>query len=73
MNPDLTFSRSFGSKGSGNGQFKSPYDIAIDSEGLVYVTDYGNNRIQKFSPEGSLWVSLVIKDSALDSLISRMV
>uniref|UniRef100_A0A1X7TUV8 RING-type domain-containing protein n=1 Tax=Amphimedon queenslandica TaxID=400682 RepID=A0A1X7TUV8_AMPQE len=52
LNPDLTFSHSFGSKGSANGQFQSPIDIAIDSQGLVYVTDNGNHRIQKFSPDG---------------------
>ena len=52
LNPDLTFSHSFGSKGSANGQFQYPYDIAIDSQGLVYVADEGNHRIQKFSPDG---------------------
>ena len=52
LNPDLTFSHSFGSKGSANGQFESPNDIAIDSQGLVYVADWDNHRIQKFSPDG---------------------
>ena len=52
LNPDLTFSHLFGSKGSANGQFQGPQDIAIDNQGLVYVTDSGNHRIQKFSPEG---------------------
>ena len=52
LNPDLTFSHSFGSYGSANGQFQSPRDIAIDSHGLVYVTDCDNDRIQKFSPDG---------------------
>uniref|UniRef100_A0A1X7SWG3 SMP-30/Gluconolactonase/LRE-like region domain-containing protein n=1 Tax=Amphimedon queenslandica TaxID=400682 RepID=A0A1X7SWG3_AMPQE len=52
LNPDLTFSHSFGNKGSANGQFQSPTDIAIDSQGLVYVTDCWNHRIQKFSPDG---------------------
>ncbi|XP_019853113.1 PREDICTED: uncharacterized protein LOC109582685 [Amphimedon queenslandica] len=41
-----------GGRGSANGQFQSPYDIAIDSQGIVYVTDYGNHRIQKFFPDG---------------------
>ena len=52
LNPDLNFSRSFGSNGSANGQFKNPCLIAIDSQGLVYVADHSNNRIQKFSPDG---------------------
>ena len=53
LNPeDLTFSHSFGSKGSANGQFQYPCDIAIDSRGLVYVTDANNHRIQNFSPDG---------------------
>uniref|UniRef100_A0A1X7U966 SMP-30/Gluconolactonase/LRE-like region domain-containing protein n=1 Tax=Amphimedon queenslandica TaxID=400682 RepID=A0A1X7U966_AMPQE len=52
LNPDLTFSHSFGSYGSANGQFQRPADIAIDSQGLVYVADCWNGRIQKFSPDG---------------------
>ena len=52
LNPDLTFSYSFGSKGSTNGQFSSPWLIAIDNQGLVYVSDWGNNRIQVFTSEG---------------------
>ena len=52
LNPDLTFSHSFGKEGSANGQFKHPLDIAIDSQGLVYVADTDNHRIQKFTPSG---------------------
>ena len=52
LNPNLTFSHSFGSEGSANGQFQCPIDIAIYSQGLVYVADSGNHRIQKFSPDG---------------------
>uniref|UniRef100_A0A1X7T0N0 RING-type domain-containing protein n=1 Tax=Amphimedon queenslandica TaxID=400682 RepID=A0A1X7T0N0_AMPQE len=52
LNPDLTFSHSFGSEGSANGQFNHPYNLAIDSQGLVYVADTNNHRIQKFSPDG---------------------
>ena len=52
LNPDLTFSHSFGSYGSAKGQFRHPSDIAIDGQGLVYVADFSNHCIQKFTPNG---------------------
>ena len=39
----------FGSKGTENGQFKRPEDLAIDPQGRIYVCDTGNSRIQVFS------------------------
>ena len=38
----------FGSKGSNDNQFKSPRGIAIGSNGNIYVSDTGNNRILIF-------------------------
>ena len=52
FNSDLTFAHSFGSEGSGDGQFLFPFNIAIDNDGLVYVTDCNNHRVQKFTPDG---------------------
>ena len=52
LNPDLTFSSSFGSQGSGNGEFQCPWDVTCDSTGNVYVADGGNHRIQVFTAEG---------------------
>ena len=52
LNPDLTYSHTFGTKGSAKGQFNKPVSVAIDRQGLVYVADYNNHRIQAFTPEG---------------------
>lgn len=44
----------FGSSGTEPGQFNQPYGIAGDSDGSVYVIDFGNNRLQKFDSGHSL-------------------
>ncbi|GAC1324876.1 MAG: hypothetical protein NVSMB25_22830 [Thermoleophilaceae bacterium] len=41
-----------GSAGSGNGEFSDPRGMATDAVGDFFVADHGNNRIQKFSPDG---------------------
>jgi len=43
----------WGSLGTGNGQFNSPYGIAVDGSGNVFVVDYGDNRIEKFTANGT--------------------
>jgi DNA-binding beta-propeller fold protein YncE len=51
----------WGSNGSGDGQLNFPESVAIDSSGNVYIADSGNNRIQKFSSDGTFitkWGSL---------------
>lgn len=39
----------WGSNGSGDGQFVSPYGIAIEDDGRVHVSDYSSYRVQTFS------------------------
>ena len=50
--------RSFGTYGSGHGQFKSPHGVAVDGEGNILVADYDNDRTQKFTAEGQLLTTM---------------
>ncbi len=43
---------SWGESGKGSGQFNLPHGVAVDSQGLVYVADRENSRIQIFNPDG---------------------
>jgi alpha-tubulin suppressor-like RCC1 family protein/sugar lactone lactonase YvrE len=47
------FKGSIGENGAGNGQFNWPENITIDNDGLIYVTDNGNNRVEVFNPDGT--------------------
>jgi sugar lactone lactonase YvrE len=47
------FKFSFGSEGTGNGQFKGPQGVAIAPSGNVFVADEGNGRIQELKPDGT--------------------
>jgi DNA-binding beta-propeller fold protein YncE len=38
--------------GSGYGEFRLPYQTAVDRQGRVWVTDTDNERVQVFTPEG---------------------
>ena len=52
LNSDLTFSRTFREKGSDEGQFEGPRDVACDRSGNVYVVDNSNHRMHVFTAEG---------------------
>ena len=45
FNKDGVFIHCFGSK---EGQFSSPYVIAVSPNGSIYISDYSNKRIQFF-------------------------
>lgn len=50
--------RNFGNAGSGDGQFSTSsgymvHGITVDGEKNIYIADYGNSRVQKFSPTGA--------------------
>ena len=49
---DGTFIKSFGNKGVSEGQFDAPWGLTVDHNGKVYVADFNNDRVQKFSADG---------------------
>jgi len=50
----LAFSGQIGALGLGNGKFQFPSDVALASDGSVYVADTSNHLIQKFTSGGAL-------------------
>lgn len=42
----------WGETGTGNGQFRDPHALAMDSQGRVFVGDRANSRIQIFTQNG---------------------
>jgi len=64
-----TFLGKWGSNGSGDGQFKWPYGVAVAPDGTVYVADTSNHRIQRFSATGGYlgqWGSYGFGDGQFD-------
>ena len=60
LRPNGTCLASFGVKGTGNGQWKNPYGVAVARDPslgeVLYVADSNNNRIQVLELDGS-WVA----------------
>jgi tripartite motif-containing protein 71 len=58
FSPDGTCVRKWGSTGSSNGQFRTPYGVDLETDPvtgqeLVYVADGLNNRVQVFEKSGA--------------------
>gem|GEM_PF-2906656 len=60
--PVISYMRSLGRQGHGSGEFDLPIGITLDADGLMYVADSGNHRIQVFGPE---WVYFECQWSAI--------
>ncbi len=50
---DGTYLMAWGGTGSAPGQFRTPHALAMDSQGLLYVGDRSNRRIQVFQQDGT--------------------
>lgn len=49
---DYTVLGTLGTAGTGEGQFNNPMGIAVDASHKIFVTDYGNHRVQVFDGDG---------------------
>ena len=47
-----SFLSKFGSSGSNDGEFNSPWGISIDNNGTLLIADWGNNRVQRMDTNG---------------------
>jgi DNA-binding beta-propeller fold protein YncE len=82
FSPDGHVLSSWGSKGSGDGQFNDPTSVAVDStNGKVYVADPINKRIQVFDQNGKFLTKWIIpewgqpagfEDLIIDSKMGRV-
>ena len=52
--------KSWGTPGTGPGQFRQPHSIAVDEQNRIYVADRGNRRIQVFDTEGNFLRQITI-------------
>jgi len=52
LSPTGALLGSFGRKGSGKLEFWDPLDVAVDSNGAIYVADANNDRVQRIDREG---------------------
>ena len=48
IDPEGNTLKIFGSVGNDKGKFVQPKDVVLDDRGFLFVTEFGNNRIQKF-------------------------
>ncbi|MFO0969550.1 MAG: NHL repeat-containing protein [Gemmataceae bacterium] len=57
------FQLEWGKKGTAEGEFHFPIGIAINRKDEVFVSDFYNNRVQKFSAEGKFLAAFEVADN----------
>ena len=54
MRDEAKLLKSWGSYGTEPGQLSYPYDLVLGQDGSVYIAEYGNHRVQKFTRDGEV-------------------
>ncbi len=65
------FVKSWGKRGTGNGEFANVRSIAVDAQGNVYAADAGNRRIQVFDNNGTFKTAFTNVGSAHGLCITK--
>ena len=65
-----TIVTTFGSLGTGDGQFTSPRGSAVDSTDRIIVADFQNHRVQVFDSSGNFLFTFGSQGSAIGQLQS---
>ena len=53
FNTQRQYIKTFSKEGTGKGQLKSPRGLAVDTNGLVYIANGDNGRVEVFKEDGS--------------------
>ena len=61
----------WGEGGAGEGEFDRPWGSAVDELSDVYVADWGNDRVQKFSSDGEYLMSFGPSGNGHDAGVLR--
>lgn len=69
--PEVRFLQSWGSRGSKPGEFHFPIGIAAGPNDEVFVTDFYNDRVQRFSSTGKLLACFAVKPHPAGIAVDR--
>jgi outer membrane protein assembly factor BamB len=75
IDPHGRWVKTWGERGSGQGQFNILHSIAADANGNIYVGDRTNRRIQVFDPDGNFLRQFTIDvpfDKAVNVMLGAM-
>ena len=71
FDPDGNFIKSWGGNGKGPGEFDLPHSLVFDAQGLLYIADRKNERIQVFDADGNYIRELAASRRALRAVHGR--